>query len=77
MLDSILNKYYIYRVCKQTTLGLYTQSTKVVLVLFLIIIQIEGFAQDSDLEERIKMEVLEGTYKLHYGVEKLEDLIDL
>jgi hypothetical protein len=36
-----------------------------------------GFAQDNDLDEKVRIEILEARVKYFYGVEKLDALLDL
>jgi class 3 adenylate cyclase len=58
-------------------LNRYPQIAKVVFFMVLMLIQKEGCTQDENLEEQIRIEILEGTHKILNGVEKLEALLDL
>ena len=54
-----------------------SQILRTVFFIMLFLIQTVGFTQEVDLDEQIRIEILESRVKHFYGIEKFDALLDL
>ena len=61
----------------QSILNTIFQNLRIVFFIILSLIQSVGYTQEVDLDEQIRIEILESRVKHFYGIEKFDALLDL